>query len=348
MSSTLNIRGLSVSYGTHEALKNVNLSLQSGELLVVLGPTGAGKTTLLRTIAGLVVPDAGSVTIEGADTTHLPARDVAMVFQNFSLYPNRNVRQNLEFPLRSPTARLTQEQIIDRVEWAAELLRIRHLLNRPSTQLSGGEMQRVAIGRAIVRRPRVFLFDEPLTNLDAKLREVLRVELIKLQKELDVSTIYVTHDQAEALSMADRIAVLADGRITQTGSPSDIYERPDTPEVARQLGYPQINLMDATQDDGFWVSATGDRFAPAQSDAKTAQLGIRPENISTQGGETPGTVRVVEEIGPARILLVDIAGTHLHILTDRSENHAPGDTILPSFDSDQLLVWPNTHTIPQG
>ncbi|HCK11621.1 MAG TPA: ABC transporter ATP-binding protein, partial [Candidatus Latescibacteria bacterium] len=270
MSSTLNIRGLSVSYGTHEALKNVNLSLQSGELLVVLGPTGAGKTTLLRTIAGLVVPDAGSVTIEGADTTHLPARDVAMVFQNFSLYPNRNVRQNLEFPLRSPTARLTQEQIIDRVEWAAELLRIRHLLNRPSTQLSGGEMQRVAIGRAIVRRPRVFLFDEPLTNLDAKLREVLRVELIKLQKELDVSTIYVTHDQAEALSMADRIAVLADGRITQTGSPSDIYERPDTPEVARQLGYPQINLMDATQDDGFWVSATGDRFAPAQSDAKTA------------------------------------------------------------------------------
>ena len=172
--------------------------------------------------------------------------------------------------------------------WAADLLCIRPLLDRPATQLSGGEMQRVAIGRAIVRRPRVFLLDEPLTNLDAKLRESLRLELISLQKELGVPMVYVTHDQAEALSMADRLAVLSGGRIAQTGTPQDVYERPVSPDVARQLGVPPINILEATRRDGFWTGRNGSRLIEAPNgDSDTARLGIRPENIKTSGGITP-------------------------------------------------------------
>ena len=224
----LSLRGVSKRLGQTQALRGIELEARADELLVVLGPTGAGKTTLLRTIAGLEEPDAGTVHMAGIDVTALDpaARDVALVFQNFSLYPRWSVRRNLEFPLRAPGRNLPEAEIRRRIDWAAEILKITRFLDRDSARLSGGEMQRVAIGRAIVRRPRLFLMDEPLTNLDAKLREALRVELVELRRTLGTPMVFVTHDQAEALSMADRIVVLSEGRILQTGTPREIYERP--------------------------------------------------------------------------------------------------------------------------
>jgi len=340
--STLEVDALTVSLGETVALKDVTFTLKPGELLVVLGPTGAGKTTLLRAIAGLQQPDRGNITIEGQSVASAaPAeRDVAMVFQNFSLYPDRTVRQNLSFPLTSPSSTVSAEEIDDRVRWAADLLHMTPLLDRPSTQLSGGEMQRVAIGRAIVRSPRIFLFDEPLTNLDAKLRERLRVELIALQKSLQTPTIYVTHDQSEALSMADRIIVLSDGEIAQTGPPDEVYGRPVSSDVALQLGYPPINLIRVRRFETSWTSPGGDPIAACSSAAETATLGIRPESVLPSGGEIPGTIQIVEDLGPSRILLVDWAGCHLHILVDKETSYRPGDTIFPRFSPDRLLVWP--------
>lgn len=343
MTALLNIERLNAGYGDTLALRDVSLDVYGDELLVVLGPTGAGKTTLLRTIAGLHPPATGTIRIGGIDATRMsPAdRDVAMVFQNFSLYPDRTVRENLAFPLRAPAAEIDDTEVDDRIRWAADLLHIARLLDRPAAQLSGGEMQRVAIGRAIVRRPRLFLFDEPLTNLDAKLRERLRVELIALQKDLETPAIYVTHDQAEALSMADRIAVLSSGRIVQTGSPEDIYNRPATPDIAKQLGYPPINILPVTQRDGFWASPTGEALLPAEHPYSTARLGIRPEDIGTTGGDIPGTIRVVEDIGPSRILLVEWAGCSVHILEPRTGRRSPGESITPHLRPDRVLVWPS-------
>ena len=209
----LQLKGVTRRFGKAEVLSGIDLSLGADEMLVVLGPTGAGKTTLLRIVAGLDAPDAGQVEMNGEEVTHWPPaeRDIALVFQHFALYPDWSVRRNLEFPLKAPRQQLASGEIDQRVGWAAELLKIERLLDRPAARLSGGEMQRVAIGQAIVRRPRLFLFDEPLTNLDAKLRESLRLELALLRQELGIPAIYVTHDQAEALSMGDSIAVLAEG-----------------------------------------------------------------------------------------------------------------------------------------
>ncbi len=279
----LRIRGLSKRLGRTQALLDVDMEARADELLVVLGPTGAGKTTLLRTIAGLEQPDAGSIAMAGSDVTALDpaARDVALVFQNFSLYPRWSVRRNLEFPLRAPGRKIPEAEIQRRIGWAAELLKITRFLDREASRLSGGEMQRVAIGRAIVRRPRLFLMDEPLTNLDAKLREALRVELVELRRELKTPMVFVTHDQAEALSMADRIVVLSEGRVLQTGTPRQIYERPVSPVVALQLGQPAINLLRVRRVDGHWVAANGTPLMPADSSGPGEQLlGIRPEDIS--------------------------------------------------------------------
>ncbi len=338
----LKLDTLSKTYGETQALSEVSLTLYAEELLVILGPTGAGKTTLLRIIAGLEVPDAGSITADGMDITrHLPAeRDVALVFQNFSLYPNKTVRQNLEFPLQAPGRNLSKAEIANRISDTADLLRMTPLLDRPAAHLSGGEMQRVAIGRAIVRQPRLFLLDEPLSNLDAKLREVLRVELIRLQRDLGTPMIYVTHDQVEALSLGDRIAVLSEGKILQIGSPEEIYQRPNSPLVARQLGYPPINLIDVHRRDDQWFTASNQAIIAADHNAPTrATLGIRPENISPQGGTIPAAIEVVEDLGPSTILLCNWAGEHLHILIAGESRWHPGDQIYPSVDPDRVVVW---------
>jgi multiple sugar transport system ATP-binding protein len=291
------------------ALDSVSFDIKDGEFFVLLGPSGAGKTTTLRVIAGLEAQDTGAVLIDGENAgARTPAeRDVAFVFQQYSLYPTMSVYDNLAFPLRSPMRRTPEPQIKQRVEEAAEKLRIGHLLERKTARLSGGEMQRVSIGRAIVRDPRIFLMDEPLSNLDAKLREALRVELKHLQKTRASTTLFVTHDQIEALTMADRIAVLRGGRIIQIGTPHDIYDRPATTFVAQLVGSPRINLLEAGRENGaIHVANTPIALPAGQVGGALPQrftLGVRPEDVQPQrDGPFAGRVALVEPLGVETVL----------------------------------------------
>ncbi len=339
----LELSGVTKRFGRTVALDGVDLRVGADELVVVLGPTGAGKTTLLRTVAGLETPQAGTVRMGGRDVTRLaPAeRDVALVFQNFSLYPSWTVRRNLSFPLRAPGRKMSADAIDERVRRAADLLGITRLLDRRATRLSGGEMQRVAIGRAIVRRPRIFLMDEPLTNLDAKLREQLRVELVVLRRELAAPMLYVTHDQTEALSMGDRVVVLSDGRVLQSGRPEEIYRRPASPTVARQLGQPAINLIPVTRKGGAWVTESGVPICPAAGEsAERMLLGVRPENVAPSGGPAPAAVRVVEDMGAEKVVLADLADLSIHLLVRGDLPIAPDQEIHPKIDPDAVCLWP--------
>src|SRR5512132_2531621 len=279
------------------AVAGLTLDIADGEFLVLLGPSGCGKTTALRMLAGLEHPDRGDIRVDGRSVVGLEPkdRDVALVFQSYALYPHMSVRDNIRYPLRvrglSPA---DQER---RVTRAAELLRIEHLLPRKPAQLSGGEQQRVALARAIVREPRVFLMDEPLSNLDAKLRTHTRTELKALQQQLGVTTIFVTHDQAEAMTMADRIAVLDAGELQQLGTPDTVYQRPANLFVAQFIGSPPMNILDAKRDGDALVVAGGWRIAaPRRLDgASTAlKLGLRPEaidlNLANGDGAHPAEV----------------------------------------------------------
>lgn len=341
--NALELRGVGKRFGSVDALHDVDLTVGEREFVVVLGPTGAGKTTLLRTIAGLEAPDVGEVRLFGVDARDLaPAeRDVALVFQNFSLYPGKTVRENLEFPLRASGRSLSASEIAERVDWAATLLHIERLLDRPARKLSGGEMQRVAIGRAIVRRPRLFLMDEPLTNLDAKLREDLRVELRELARRLETPVVWVTHDSSEALSMADRVAALSEGRVLQVGSTEDVYFRPASPIVARQLGSPPMNIVDVRREDGRWLSADGSPLAEAAADAPPAAcIGFRPEHVALDGGASDAIVEVIEDLGPQRVVVCRWGGAVVHASVDRDVRLRPGDRIRPRVERSAVVVWP--------
>jgi multiple sugar transport system ATP-binding protein len=349
VSVVLRVCGLSKCYrgranASVEALSSVDLEVGEREFVVVLGATGAGKTTLLRLIAGLETPDAGTLEIGGRDATQLaPAeRDVAYVFQNFSLYPSMTVRENLAFPLRAPRRRVDAARVSERVAWAAELLRIGPLLERPARRLSGGEMQRVAIGRAIVREPRLFLMDEPLTNLDAKLREELRIELAGLARTLGIPVLWVTHDHAEALSMADRVAVLGDGRILQTGTPREVYEQPLSSRVGRLVGFPPLNVVRTSAVGGWWTSASGARVAPCTAETANgaaAELGFRPEDVLLDGGAQPARVCDVEELGPVQLVVLDWSGLEVRALVPWEREVEQGQLVWPSLRSQRLVVW---------
>jgi multiple sugar transport system ATP-binding protein len=241
----LRLQGVSKHFGAHAAVSDVNLDVASGEFVVLLGPSGAGKTTTLRLVAGLERPDSGSVWIDGRDVTHTaPAlRDVTFVFQQYSLYPHLTVYDNLAFPLRSPLRKTNEADVKAKVLEVARMLRMEDKLQNPATKLSGGQMQRVAIGRALVRNPAVYLMDEPLSSLDAKLRNDLRLELKRIQQDTGATMLYVTHDQVEALTLANRIGVLDHGRLVQLGTPQQVYQDPDTVAVASRLGSPRINLI---------------------------------------------------------------------------------------------------------
>jgi multiple sugar transport system ATP-binding protein len=291
------------------ALRDVSFEIQDGEFFVLLGPTGAGKTTTLRVIAGLEKQDAGYVHFDGesVDERSPAERDIAFVFQQYSLYPSMSVYDNLAFPLRSPLRRVPENEIKKRVTDAAEILRIAHLLERKTARLSGGEMQRVSIGRAIVRNPRVFLMDEPLSNLDAKLRETLRIELEHIQKTQHSTTLYVTHDQVEALTLADRIAVLRHGRIVQIGAPQDIYDRPVNLFVAQLVGAPRINLLPAERTNGAVHIAHSPLHLPPPATLHelpaTFTLGIRPEDVQPANeGAFSGQIALIEPLGVETIL----------------------------------------------
>ncbi|NWG17475.1 MAG: ABC transporter ATP-binding protein [Chloroflexi bacterium] len=288
------------------ALRDVSLTINHGEFFVLLGPTGAGKTTSLRVIAGLEKQDEGSVLFDGqpVDTLMPAERDIAFVFQQYSLYPNMSVYDNLAFPLRSPLRKMAEADIRQRINHAAEILRIGHLLERKTAHLSGGEMQRVSIGRAIVREPRIYLMDEPLSNLDAKLRESLRVELQHIQKIQSSTILFVTHDQIEALTMSDRIGVLREGQIVQVGSSDDIYDRPVDTFVAQIVGTPRINLLPARRENGTLYVTDSTMHVPAPNTLHAAFiLGIRPEDVKlSPEGAFAGQVALTEPLGVETII----------------------------------------------
>ncbi|MEZ4866087.1 MAG: ABC transporter ATP-binding protein [Caldilineaceae bacterium] len=310
--ATVELRQITKRFRGITALQDVDFTIQDGEFFVLLGPTGAGKTTTLRVIAGLEKQEAGQVFFDGeaVDALSPAERNIAFVFQQYSLYPTMSVYDNLAFPLRSPLRQTPEAEIKQRVTEAAEKLRIGHLLDRKTARLSGGEMQRVSIGRAIVRDPRIFLMDEPLSNLDAKLRESLRIELEHIQKTRHSTTLYVTHDQVEALTLADRIGVLRQGRIVQIGAPQDIYDRPSTVFVAQLVGTPRINLPPAGYQNGkvrltdstiqIAVPLTIATQLPAQ-----LTLGVRPEDVQPSAeGPFQGEVTLLEPLGMETIVYI--------------------------------------------
>lgn len=328
------LQNITKRFGRTTALSDVSLAIRDGEFFVLLGPSGAGKTTTLRVIAGLEQPDSGSVLFDGAPAEGLttPERDVAFVFQQYSLYPTMSVYDNLAFPLRAPQRRVPEPEIKQRVAEVAEKLRIGHLLNRKTARLSGGEMQRVSIGRAIVRDPRIFLMDEPLSNLDFKLRESLRVELKHLQKTRASTTLFVTHDQIEALTMADRIAVLNQGTIVQVGTPHDIYDRPATTFVAQLVGSPRINLLQAGRENGsVHVASAPISFALNGARGElpgTFMLGVRPEDVQpTPDGPFAGTVALIEPLGVETLVYIKAGERTLVSTVPGISNFAIGNDV---------------------
>lgn len=331
--SHVELRHLSKQFPGVTALDDISFDVKDGEFFVLLGPTGAGKTTTLRVIAGLEHQESGSVLFDGEAVDNLTPsdRDIALVFQQYSLYPTMSVYDNLAFPLRSPLRRKSAEEIRKKVEDTAEKLRISHLLKRKTAHLSGGEMQRVSIGRAIVRSPRVFLMDEPLSNLDAKLREALRIELQHLQKTQGSTTLFVTHDQIEALTMADRIAVLNEGRIIQIGTPEDIYDRPATTFIAQLVGSPRINLYNARREDDTISISDSDVRLPAPRGSKPSSeflVGIRPENVNPDPkGNFTGQLVLAEPLGVETILHIQSGQRTLLSLVPGITSYHLGDVM---------------------
>ena len=308
------LTGVSKSFGSDTALHDLTMTVPDGSFVVLLGPTGAGKTTTLRMVSGLDRPDAGRITIGGQDVNNLaPAqRNVAMVFQQYSLYPHLTVRENLEFPLKSPQLKTPREQIDRKVNEVAGILQIAHKLNNKATELSGGEMQRVSIGRALVRNPAVFLMDEPLSSLDAKLRADLRIEIKNIQARAGATFLYVTHDQIEAMTMATHVGVLDHGRLVQFGTPREIYENPVSIYAASRLGQPRINLLPANLFPG----------APENA----VEIGLRPEQIKQGEGEN-SLVQRVERLGDQTRLHLAFKDHKLITVTDAHTGLKPGDVV---------------------
>jgi len=280
------------------ALEDINLTIEDGQFFVLLGPSGAGKTTTLRCIAGLEKIDSGSILFDNELVTEdQPAsRDVSFVFQQFSLYPHYTVYENLAFPLRSPMRKLPEEEIKTKIEDISKMLKISNKLNNKATELSGGEMQRVAIGRALVRNPNIYLMDEPLSSLDAKLRESLRVELKSIQTNLNATILYVTHDQAEATTLADKIGVLKEGKIVQIGTPEEIYENPNSIYVSQRLGSPKINVLPGSLFD---------------INENISTFGVRPENILLGSGKYSGKIISIENLGSETVVAINFEGHEL-------------------------------------
>jgi multiple sugar transport system ATP-binding protein len=305
------------------AVDDVSIDIEDGEFLVLVGPSGCGKSTTLRMIAGLETVSDGEIRLDGAAINDVPARDrdIAMVFQSYALYPHMSVRENMAFGLEESTG-LPDDEIADRVERTAEMMGIEGLLDRAPGELSGGQQQRVALGRAIVRAPSVFLLDEPLSNLDAKLRSQMRTELQRLQEELGTTTIYVTHDQTEAMTMGDRIAILNDGRLQQVGTPLACYHRPANLFVAGFVGEPSMNFLDVTyrRGDGDGGALVGEEFeypipadiAEGLEDGAELVLGVRPEDVGIDRDHplddhrVEATIDVVEPMGDEKVVYLTI------------------------------------------
>ncbi|MBT9385287.1 ABC transporter ATP-binding protein [Pseudooceanicola sp. CBS1P-1] len=335
--TSVEVRDLKVSYGSFNVLDGLSLDIYQGEFLVLLGSSGCGKSTLLNAIAGLQDTADGSIAISGRDVTFTPPKDrgIGMVFQSYALYPQMTVAQNMGFGLK--VRKMKAPEIEARITRAAEILQITHLLKRKPSDLSGGQRQRVAIGRALVRDVDVFLFDEPLSNLDAQLRTDLRVELKKLHQNLGNTMIYVTHDQVEAMTLADRIAVMKDGRIQQLAPPDEIYARPANLFVAGFIGSPKMNLIAGSLEQGTTFTAPGLRIALPGIQARPTSggltLGLRPEHLTllpegavATGPVIEGTVDLVEALGPETIVWLRAGDSTIALRCDPRSAPAQGAT----------------------
>jgi multiple sugar transport system ATP-binding protein len=354
---SISLSGIAKSFGRTRVLHEIALDIAEGEFAVFLGPSGCGKTTLLRLIAGLEDPDAGEIRFDGSDVTDVAPdkRGAAMVFQSYALYPHKNVFDNLAFGLRM--ARRPREEIEQKVRAAAHRLQIEALLARKPKELSGGQRQRVAIGRAIVRDPKVFLFDEPLSNLDAALRGQMRLELAALHRDLGTTMIYVTHDQVEAMTLADRIVILDGGHIQQVGAPADVYERPANRFVAGFIGMPQMNVLEgvvSARNGADTMIAVGELRIPLPMDAAAVgdrvAIGIRPEFVEVTSDGTPAVVQHAEFIGSVshlHTIVPNAADARLVIAVPGRTRLAPGVSIsvrlMPAachvFAADGEALW---------
>ncbi|RMC31655.1 ABC transporter ATP-binding protein [Paracoccus alkanivorans] len=342
----LSLKRVHKSYGAHEVLKDISLDIQGGEFVVFVGPSGCGKSTLLRLIAGLEDITAGDVYISDTDVTERDPSDrgIAMVFQTYALYPHMTVAENMGFGLRA--ARRPRTEIEQKVRQAAEVLRLTDYLDRRPGQLSGGQRQRVAIGRAIVRDPDVFLFDEPLSNLDAELRVGMRIEIARLHQELRNTMIYVTHDQTEAMTLADRIVVLRDGRIEQIGTPSQLYDDPDNVFVAGFIGSPKMNFFKAVVQGADRLRLGETELPCPRTDAAIAGpviLGLRPEDLRVAGPEEPGfpmEVKFSEFLGGTTYVYGEIpGGTGCTVELERSRQARPGTILTLTADIADMRLF---------
>ncbi|RWX07189.1 sn-glycerol-3-phosphate ABC transporter ATP-binding protein UgpC [Rhizobium leguminosarum] len=345
--ASVELQHIDKSYGSFQAIGNLNLSIEDGSFTVFVGPSGCGKSTLLRMIAGLEKITAGELQIDGRRMNDADPieRGVAMVFQNYALYPHMTVEQNIGFSLRM--AGMGKAEIERSVAAAATTLQIEPLMKRKPAQLSGGQRQRVAIGRAIVRNPAVFLFDEPLSNLDAELRVSMRVEIAKLHRRIGATMIYVTHDQTEAMTLADTIVVMRAGKIEQIGTPDTLYADPDNLFVAGFIGSPRMNFLDGTLGaDGLVRLECGAVFRPGPVHAAgdiPIKLGIRPEHFvgrDDAGGAIDLKVDVVENLGGTRFIYGMANPEQPVIVEDRSETaRRPGDTVTAGFPASRALLF---------
>ena len=327
------------SFGTFPVIKGVNIDIEDGEFVILVGPSGCGKSTLLRMLAGLENISGGEIRIGGRTVNNLPPkeRDIAMVFQNYALYPHMTVARNMAFSLRLSSA--PQAEIDERVNYAAGILGLTNLLDRYPRQLSGGQRQRVAMGRAIVRDPQVFLFDEPLSNLDAKLRVAMRAEIKELHHRLKTTTVYVTHDQIEAMTMADKIVVMHDGRVEQIGSPLTLYDHPNNLFVAGFIGSPAMNMIKGTihaEDPASFIAEDGMRLPLArrypQAVGQSLVYGLRPEYIRLDAAGMKVPVAVIEPTGYETQIVVSFGGSENTCIFRERVDVRPGETISVSID----------------
>ncbi|MBE7418266.1 MAG: sn-glycerol-3-phosphate ABC transporter ATP-binding protein UgpC [Ideonella sp.] len=340
--ASVGFRGVRKSYGKVKVIHGIDFDIHDGEFVVLVGPSGCGKSTLLRMLAGLEEISGGEILIDGKVVNHLESkdRDIAMVFQSYALYPHMTVRENMGFSLR--LRRAAADQIEQRVAEAARILNLETLLGRYPRELSGGQRQRVAMGRAIVRSPKVFLFDEPLSNLDAKLRVAMRAEIKALHRRLATTTVYVTHDQIEAMTMADRIVVMHDGIVEQIGTPLELFDRPGNLFVAQFIGSPAMNVFGGNVREGA-VDALGSRWplppGVAAAQGTAVQYGARPGDLKLAASGVAARVVVVEPTGAETELVVEVGGQQLIVVMHGRTDAAPDDVVYLALDAAKAHVF---------
>jgi len=346
----VSLRGITKTFGQLTVLDHVNLDIQSGEFLVLVGPSGCGKSTLLRMVAGLEPISGGDLLIGGERANELPPqkRNIAMVFQSYALFPHMTARENIGFGPRIRGER--SEETAAKVDKAASILNLHSYLDRYPRQLSGGQRQRVAMGRAIVREPAVFLFDEPLSNLDAQLRVQMRTEIKALHQRLKTTVIYVTHDQIEAMTMADRIVVMNQGKIQQIGAPLDLYDRPANKFVASFIGSPSMSFIPGTVSGGIFRTGEGEEIAVAGGSSydRQAEAGIRPENftVARDGKGLRLTVEVIEPTGPETHIYGRIAGQPIRAVFRERIHLAPGEQVPVTAKSEHIHLFDKDSGLP--